>query len=90
MKEQANKAMGRAKHLAEGASDKVKSTDVPSSGPGWIRLAALHARLDNSTSSTTTPNRPRYGVPDDVVVDEQERSASWVRSFTTRPTSSAS
>jgi len=62
VREQANKAMGQAKHLAEGAGEKVKARtsqaqdqvdSFTDSGPGST----------SSTSSATTPNDPATGTP---------------------------
>ena len=74
VKEQANKAMGQAKHLAEGAGDKVKSTYVPSSGPGGFVYRLCHPLARQADVVGNHAARPSHGSPDDVVVGRR-RSA---------------
>ena len=62
-KEQANKAMGQAKHLAEGVGEKVKAR----TSPAQDRVDPFtDSRIPGATSSTpsaTTPNDPATGAP---------------------------
>lgn len=63
MKEQANKAMGQAKHLAEGAGDKVKARTSQAQDQVDSFTGATTAGSTSSTSSATTPIDPATGAP---------------------------
>jgi hypothetical protein len=59
MKEQANKALGQAKHLAEGAGDKVKAR----TSQAQDQVDSFTGGSTSSTSSATTPIDPATGAP---------------------------
>jgi hypothetical protein len=64
VKEQANKAMGQAKHLAEEAGEKVKARASQAQDAAERPLSS--SGTSESTSSTTpmaTPNGPTTGAP---------------------------
>lgn len=63
MKEQANKALGQAKHLAEGAGDKVKARTSQAQDQVDSFTGATTPGSTSSTSSTTTPIDPATGAP---------------------------
>jgi hypothetical protein len=60
VKEQANKAMDQAKHLAEGAGEKVKAR---ASQAQDMAERPLDSSGTSSTSPVTTPNGPTTGAP---------------------------
>ena len=63
MKEQANKALGQAKHLAEGAGDKVKARTSRAQDQVDSFTGATTPGSTSSTSSATTPIDPATGAP---------------------------
>jgi uncharacterized protein YjbJ (UPF0337 family) len=63
VKEQANKVMGRAKHLAEGAGDKAKARTSQAQDQVDSFTGAATPGSTSSTSSATTPNDPATGAP---------------------------
>ena len=58
LKEQANKALGEAKHLAEGAGDKVKAR-TSEARTRWIRLPALPPQARKLDVVGNHADRPR-------------------------------
>jgi hypothetical protein len=63
VKEQANRAMGQAKHLAEGAADKVKARTSQAQDQVDSFTGAATSGSTSSTSSATTPIDPATGAP---------------------------
>jgi hypothetical protein len=63
VKEQANKAMGQAKHLAEGAGVKVKARTSQAQDQVDSFTDSATPDSTSSTSSATTPNGPAPGAP---------------------------
>jgi hypothetical protein len=63
VKEQANKAMGQAKHLAEGAGDKVKARTSQAQDQVDSFTDSATPGSTSSTSSATTPHDPATGAP---------------------------
>ena len=63
MKAQANKAMGQAKHLAEGAGEKVKARTSQTQDQVDSFTDSGTTGSTSSTSSATTPNDPATGAP---------------------------
>jgi hypothetical protein len=61
VREQANKAMGQAKHLAEGAGDKVKARRSQAQDQVNSFTDSGTPGSSSSTSSATTPNDPATG-----------------------------
>jgi hypothetical protein len=61
VREQANKAMGQAKHLAEGAGDKVKARRSQAQDQMNSFTDSGTPGSSSSTSSATTPNDPATG-----------------------------
>lgn len=60
VKEQANKAMGQAKHLAEEAGEKVKAR---ASQAQDVADRPLGGSDTSTTTPVTTPNGPTTGAP---------------------------
>ena len=63
VKEQANKAMAQAKHLAEGVGEKVKARTSPAQDQVDPFTESRTPGSTSSTSSATTPNDPSTGAP---------------------------
>jgi hypothetical protein len=63
VKEQANKAMGQAKHLAEEAGEKVKARTSQAQNQVDSFTGAATPGSTSSTSSATTPHDPATGAP---------------------------
>jgi uncharacterized protein YjbJ (UPF0337 family) len=63
VKEQANKAMGQAKHLAEGASEKVKARTSQAQDQVDPFTDSATPGSTSSMSSAATPNGPTAGTP---------------------------
>ena len=63
VKEQANRAMGQAKHLAEGAGEKVKARTSQAQEKVDSFTDSGTPGSTSSTSSATTPNDPARGAP---------------------------
>jgi hypothetical protein len=63
VKEQANKAMGQAKHLAEEAGEKVKARTSQAQNQVDSFTGAGTPGSTSSTSSATTPHDPATGAP---------------------------
>jgi hypothetical protein len=63
VKEQANKAMGQAKHLAEEAGDKVKARTSQAQDQVDSFTSAAIPDSTSSTSPATTPIDPAKGAP---------------------------
>ena len=63
VKEQANKAMAEAKHLAEGAGEKIKARTSQAQDQADPFIDSATPGSASSTSSTTTPNDPATGAP---------------------------
>jgi hypothetical protein len=63
VKEQANKAMGQAKHLAEGAGEKVKARTSQAQDQVDSFTDSGTPGSTSSTSSATKPNDPATGAP---------------------------
>ena len=62
VKEQANKAMGQAKHLAEELAGRSRR-GRRKLRTRWIRLPTGNPGSTSTTSSATTPNDPATGAP---------------------------
>jgi hypothetical protein len=60
---QANKAMGQAKHLAEGAGEKVKARTSQGQDQMDSFTDSATPGSTSSTSSATAPNGPAAGAP---------------------------
>jgi hypothetical protein len=63
VKERANKAMAQAKHLAEGAGDKVKARRSQAQDQVDSFTDSGTTGSSSSTSSATMPNDPATGTP---------------------------
>jgi len=63
VKEQANKAMGQAKHLVEGAGEKVKARTSHAQDQMDSFTDSATPGSTSSTSSATTQNGPPTGAP---------------------------
>jgi len=63
VKEQANKAMAQAKHLAEGAGEKIKARTSRAQDQVDSFTDSGIPGSTSSTSSATTPNDPATGAP---------------------------
>jgi hypothetical protein len=63
VKEQANRAMGQAKHLAEGAGEKVKARTSQAQEKVDSFTDSGTPGSTSSPSSATTPNDPARGAP---------------------------
>lgn len=63
VKEQANKAMAEAKHLAEGAGGKIKARTSQAQDQADSFVDSGTPGSTSSTSSATTPNDPATGAP---------------------------
>ena len=63
VKEQANKAMAEAKHLAEGAGEKITARTSQAQDQADPFIDSGTPGSTSSTSSTTTPNDPATGAP---------------------------
>jgi hypothetical protein len=62
VKEQANKAMGQAKHLAEGVGEKVKARRSQAQDHVNSFTDSGSPGSTSTTSSATTPNDPASGA----------------------------
>lgn len=63
VKEQANKAMGQAKHLAEEAGEKVKARASQAQDTADRPLTGSDTSSTSSSSPVTTPDGPTTGTP---------------------------
>lgn len=63
VKEQANRAMGQAKHLAEGAGEKVKARTSQAQDQADSFTDSATTGSTSSTWSATRPNDPATGGP---------------------------
>jgi len=63
VKEQANKAMDQAKHLAEEAGEKVKARTSQAQDNVDSLTGSDNSVSTSSTSPVTTPNGPTTGAP---------------------------